>query len=227
MLARELKTRFKKKTNEFIFFIQAQTIKGNSYTCQITNEEDMKKFKRFCEDLMPLILADNQFPQLPFENDSLIVGIKFSEGKDRETQELIQLVQFTINYHVDDKSVNGKTVPNTIKIPLINRDYNELPDQMVRMIENLKKFLSSIAEKSCKSEYRQGTIFDNNDYKVEIKTSNSPFDEVEKATQEITGSAAPQEQIEGMKAAANERVKERQAEAEKLGVPVEIREEEL
>ncbi len=223
MLARELKTRFKKKTNEFIFFIQAQTIKGNSYTCQITNEEDMKKFKRFCEDLMPLILADNQFPQLPFENDSLIVGIKFSEGKDKETQELIQLVQFTLNYHVDDKSENGKTIPNTIKIPLVNRSYTELPDQMVRMIENLKKFLSSIAEKSCKSEYRQGTIFDNNDYKVEIKTyPSSPFDEVEQATQEITGSAAPQEQIEGMKAATEERVKERNAEAEKLGVPVEI-----
>ncbi|WP_375560226.1 hypothetical protein ACE193_21350 [Bernardetia sp. OM2101] len=227
MLARELKTRFKKKTNEFIFFVQAQTVKGNSYTCQIANEEDIEKFKRLCEDLKPLILADNQFPQLPFENDSLIVGIKFSEGKDSETKELIQLVQFTINYHVDDKSENGKTIPNTIKIPLVNRSYTELPDQMVRMIENFQKFLSSIAEKSCKSEYRQGDIFDNDDYKVEIKTSISPFDDVEKFTQEITGSAAPQGHIEGMKAAAEERVKERNAEAEKVGVPVEIREEEL
>lgn len=224
MLARELKTRFKKKTNEFIFFVQAQTVKGNSYTCQISNEDDMDKFKHFCSHLMPLILADNQFPQHPFENDSLIVGIKFSEGKDRETQELIQLVQFFINYHVDDKSVNGKTVPNTIKIPLINRDYNELPDQMVRTIENLQEFLSSIAEKSCKNEYRQGNIFEDN-YSIEIKTSNSPFDKVEKFTQEITGSAAPQQHIEGMKAATEERLKERKAEAEKLGVPVEIMEE--
>ena len=226
MLARELKSRFDKEKNMFIYFIVAQTVRGNSYTCQIKNDDDINKFNDFCDDLLPLALADNQFPSVPFLNDSKIVSIKFSDKMDTETRELLNLVEFAINYHVDDKDVKGKTVPNTITIKLLKRDYNELPRSMAMTLNNFQKFLSSIAEKACKSEYHQGNIFENNEkYTVEISSSSNAFAELDRANTEILGSQAlPQENLEGLQAAVAERVKERNA--EKIDVPVEIREEE-
>ncbi len=226
MLARELKSKIKKE-GKIAYFIVAQTFKGNSYTCQLSKEEDIDRLHFFQKELLPNLLADNLFPEFHFLDNTALVSIKFNEIVNKDA-ELVKFVEPVLSFHVDDKIVNEKTVQNRIAIKCIKRDVEDYPDKVKRTLEHFQGFLGQIAESAILSEYRQGSLFETNDYKVEIKTyPPSPFDEVEKATQEITGSAAPQEQIEGMKAAANERVKERQAEAEKLGVPVEIREEEL
>jgi hypothetical protein len=224
MLARELKSKLKKE-GKIVYFIAAQTFKGNSYTCQLSREYDVERFEKLSKELLPYILADNLLPEYPFKEETIITGFKFNE-KAGEEGELVKLAQPFLSFHVDDEDIKGKTVQNRIPLRCINRDVENYPDKVKRLVNNFQDFLSEVAQASFASETRQGDIFEENEQvRFEIKTFNNPFEDLEQANKEILGSQAlPQENLEGMKAAVAERVKERNA--EKLGVPVEIREEE-
>ena len=219
MLARELKSTFNKSLNEFTLFVVAQTFQGNSYTTKLGNEEYLEEYDRLSKKLLPVILSDNNLP--PFmESDCQITGIKFNEQTDSKTGELIQMVQFTVHHFVEKVEKKGKIVYNYLKITLLNREYISLPDQTVRDINALQKFLNKVAVSYFESEPRQTKL------PFSKPTSNS-FEDLDQATQEITGSAASKEQIEGMQAATEEHLKKRSPkQANSIGTPVEITEDE-
>ncbi|WP_338761955.1 hypothetical protein WAF17_16620 [Bernardetia sp. ABR2-2B] len=222
MLTRELKSTFNKSLNEFKVFVVAQTERGNSYTTQIASNSDYAEYKRLSRDILSVLLSDNNLPQEMIK-DCLITGIKFNEQTDKQTGELVQTVQFILHHFVEKMEKKGKLIYNYLKIPLTNREYISLPDRTVRQIGELQEFLNRIAIRSFEAEPIQTVLFN-----TTTKSKNEDtldFDLLNQATEEITGSAAPQEHVEGMKAATEERLKERNKENNQLGIPVEITEE--
>ncbi len=202
MLARELKSKLKKE-GKIAYFIVAQTFKGNSYTCQLSKEEDIERLHFFQKELLPNLLADNLFPDFHFLDNTTLVAMKFNEIVNKEA-ELVKFVEPVLSFHVDDKIVNEKTIQNRIAIKCIKRDVEDYPNSVKRTLEHFQNFLSQIAESAILSEYRQGNLFEGNK-KEKQEEFSLDFEELQKATDEHIASK-----------------KETQ---EQFGIPVEITEE--